>query len=169
MKTEKSRVFLLLMPLLILLGCKSVSTELSELEKNNIKEEIRIVVEEGVVAANNHDPDAMMKVHWNSDDYLYIGNGTIIKGWESVNKVVTAVHSDPRNQSFTVDQKVVEVRVINSVTALVVAEGKFIDVPTKDGTTTENFTLSMLLEKKDGKWLKTVIHESWFSDDLFSE
>ena len=59
-----------------------MSNELSEVEKNNIKKEVRSVVEEGIIAANNHDPDAMMKVHWYSDDYLAVFNGTIIKGWE---------------------------------------------------------------------------------------
>ena len=111
----------------------------------------------------------MMQIHWNSPDYLYVGNGTIIKGWETVHNLVTFVHSNPKNQSFTIDQQVVDVRVINSVTAFVVAEGKLVNVPTKDGTTTENFALTMLMEKIDGKWLKTVAHESWLSEDLFSE
>ena len=137
----------------------------TDAEKDKIKKEIRSVVEEGVVAANNHDPDAMMKAHWNSNDYLAVVNGTIIKGWETVHNVVTSVHSNPKNQYFTVDQQVVDVRVINNVTALVVAEGKFKNVPTKDGTTTENFALTMLMEKIDGKWVKTVTHESWLSED----
>ena len=169
MKTELSKVFFLLMPLFIMYGCKSVSTELSELEKSSIIKEVRSVVEEGVVAANNHDPDAMMKAQWNSNDYIAVVNGTIIKGWETLHNVVTSVHSNPRNQSFTLDQQIIDVRVINSVTALVVAEGKLINVPTKDGTTTENFALTMLMEKIDGRWVKTVGHESWLSEDLFTE
>jgi uncharacterized protein (TIGR02246 family) len=120
------------------------------------------------VAANNHDPDAMMLIHWNTTDYMNVGNGTIIKGWETVHNIVTSVHSNPENQSFTVDQQVVDVRVINSVTAFVVAEGKLIDVPTKDGTTTKNLALTVLLEKTDGKWVKTISHESWLSEYLFS-
>ena len=48
-----------------------------------------------------------------------------------------------------------------------VAEGKLIDVPTKDGTTTKNLALTVLLEKTDGKWVKTISHESWLSEYLF--
>jgi uncharacterized protein (TIGR02246 family) len=169
MKKLMLKVVFLIVPLISFLGCQNTTNELSESEKDSITKEVRSVVEEGVVAANNHDPDAMMKVHWNSNDYLAVVNGTIIKGWETVHNVVTSVHSNPKNRSFTVDQQVVDVRVINSVTALVVAEGKLIDVPTKDGTTTENFALTMLLEKMNGKWVKTITHESWLSEDLFSE
>jgi uncharacterized protein (TIGR02246 family) len=169
MKTEISKVYYLLMPFIFILGCKSASTELSDIERNNIIKEVRSVVEEGVVAANKHDADAMMKVHWDSNDYLAVVNGTIIKGWETVHKLVTYVHSNPKNQSFTVSQKEVDIRVINNVTVMVVAEGEFIDVPTKDSTTTEKFALTMLMEKIDDKWVKTIVHESWLSDDVLAE
>ena len=150
-------------------GCKNISNELSEVEKNEIIKEVRSVVEEGIIAANNHDPDAMMKVHWHSDDYLAVVNGTIVKGWETVNEIVSNGHSNPRNQSFTIEQQEVDIRILNNLTAFVIAEGKFINVPTKDSTTTEKFALTMLVEKIDGTWKKTVTHESWLSADLLTE
>jgi len=97
-----------------------------------------------------------------------VANGNIIKGWETVHNIVTSVHSNPRNQSFRLDQQIVDVRVINSVTAFVVAEGKFIDVPTKDGTTTENFALTMLMEKIDGKWVSLDIWNFFRREEFIS-
>ena len=169
MKPKKSLVFYFLLPLILISGCKNMSNELSEVEKNNIKKEVRSVVEEGIIAANNHDPDAMMKVHWYSDDYLAVFNGTIIKGWETVHEIVSSVHSNPRNQSFTIEQQEVDIRVLNNLTALVIAKGKLINVPAKDSTITEKFALTMLVEKIDGTWKKTITHESWLSADLFTE
>ena len=169
MKPKKSLVFYFLLPLILISGCDNMSNELSEVEKNNIKKEVRSVVEEGIIAANNHDPDAMMKVHWYSDDYLAVFNGTIINGWETVHEIVSFVHSNPRNQSFTIEQQEVDIRVLNNLTALVIAKGKLINVPTKDSTITEKFALTMLVEKIDGTWKKTITHESWLSADLFTE
>ena len=169
MKPKPSLVFYFLLSLIMISGCKDISTELSEVEKNKIIKDVRSVVEEGIIAANNHDPDAMMKVHWHSDDYLAVGNGTIIKGWETVHEIVSFVHSNPRNQSFTIEQQEVDIRILNNLTALVIAEGKFINVPTKDSTTTEKFALTMLVEKIDGTWKKTLTHESWLSADLLTE
>jgi len=169
MKAKSSVVFYFLLPLIMISGCKNNSNELSEDEKNKIKKEVRSVVEEGIIAANSHDPDAIMKVHWHSDDYLAIANGTFLNGWETVHKVVSFVHSNPKNQSFTIEQQEVDIRILNDLTALVIAEGKLINVPTKDSTTTEKFALTMLVEKKDGTWKKTLTHESWLSADLFTE
>jgi hypothetical protein len=145
MKLKSSLFYFFLIPLIAICGCKEISTELSEAEKSNILEEVRSVVEEGIIAANNHEPDAMMKVHWNSDHYLAIVNGTIIKGWKPVHEIVSFVHSNPRNQSFAIEQQEVDIRILNDLTALVIAEGKFINVPTKDSTTTEKFALTMLM------------------------
>lgn len=81
MKTQISKVYYQIMPLIISFGCESTSTEISEFEKNNIIKEVRSVAEAGITAANNHDADAMMQVQWNSNDYLAEVNGTIVKGW----------------------------------------------------------------------------------------
>jgi uncharacterized protein (TIGR02246 family) len=169
MKPKKTFVFYFLLPLLLISGCKNISNELSEVEKNNIKEEVRNILEKGIIAANKHDPDAMMKVHWKSDEYLAIYNGTSVKGWETCNEMVSYVHSNPRNQSFTIEQQVVDIRVLNNLTAFVIAKGKFINVPTRDSTITEEFAETMLVEKIDGTWKITAVHESWLSSDLFAE
>jgi uncharacterized protein (TIGR02246 family) len=169
MKPKKTLVFYFLLPLLVISGCNNMPKEPSEVEKNNIKKEVRSILEEGIVAANKHDPDAMMKVHWNSDDYLAIFNGTIVKGWETVHEIVSSGHSNPRNQSFTIEQQEVDIRVLNNLTAFVIAKGKFINVPTRDTTVTEKYAITMLVEKIDGTWKKTIVHESWLSSDLFTE
>jgi len=169
MRPRSSVFFCFLLPLIFCCGCKINPSELSEEEKNNIKKEVRSIVEEGIIAANNHDPDAMMRVHWNSEDYLAITNGTFLNGWETLYNVVSFVHSNPRNQSFTIEQEVVDIRVLNNLTAYVIAKGRLINVPTKDSTITENYALTMIVEKIDGEWKKTIAHESWLSADLFSE
>ena len=167
MKTFMSKIFYLIIPLIILWGCQSSPTELSESEKDSIINEVGIQFERAMEAASDHDVDAMMQFEWNSQDYLYAGNGTITKGWESMLKGVNSIHSNPKYQSFTVVIDEFIIRVIDREAAMVTASGYFNNFPTEEGPKSINLIVTSLMEKIDGTWVITVGHEST-QEDLFN-
>jgi uncharacterized protein (TIGR02246 family) len=158
---------LLIVPLISFWGCQNTTNELSESEKDSIIKEVRSEFDKEIAAANNHDADAMMQIHWNSPDYVYVGNGTITKGWESMLKVVNSIHSNPKYQSYTVDLDEVIIRVIDREAAMISAGGYFNNFPTEEGPRSITFVLTNLMQKIDGNWVITVGHEST-QEDLFN-
>ena len=160
MKTFNSKVSLLVISSIIFWGCQSNLTKLSESEKDSITKEVRNEFDKWIAAANNHDADAMMQINWNSEDYIYVGNGTITKEWESALKLFSSVHSNPKYQSFTVDLDDVIIHVIDREAAMVVAEGYFNNFPTEEGPRSIKLAFTGLMQKIGGNWVITVGHES---------
>jgi len=145
------------------MGCNNYK-ELTEAEKKSIIEEVTTVFEEGINAAVKHDADAMMQVHWNSQDYMASIDGILIKGWEPVFNMVSSVHSNPRYQSFTVDYDELIIKVISKDAALITSTGNILNVPSSEGLKSTKYVATMLMEKKDGNWVKTNVHESTQED-----
>jgi hypothetical protein len=164
MKKLVLKVALLLVPLVSFWGCQNSANELSESEKDSIIMEVRSEFDKIITAANNHDADAMMQIHWNSQDYLYAGNGTITKGWESMLKVANSIHSNPKYQTYTVDLDEVIISVIEREAAMVTAVGYFNNFPTEEGPKSITFIETCLMQKIDGNWVVTVGHESTQED-----
>lgn len=160
MKKLMLKIALLIIPIITFWGCQNTTNELSESEKDSITKEVRSEFDKAIAAANNHDADAMMQIHWNSEDYMYVGHGTITKGWESVLKGANSMHSNPKYQSFTVDLDEVIIRVINRETAMITAEGYFNNFPTEEGPRSIKLALTFLMQKIDGNWVVTLGHES---------
>jgi len=154
------KVALLIVPLTSFWGCQNSTNELSESEKDSIKKEVRHEFDKGITAASNHNADAVMQIHWNSEDYMYVGNGTITKGWDSMLKAFSSVHSNPKYQSFTVDLDEVIIRVIDREAAMVTAGGYFNNFPTEEGPKSIKLALTCLMQKIDGNWVVTNGHES---------
>ena len=168
MKKLMLKVVFLIVPLISFWGCQNTIDELSESEKDTIVKEVSQVFEEGMIAANRHDEEAMMQVHWNSKEYIAAIDGYLIKGWEGTNEAVTYIHSNPKYQSFTVNHEELIVKVLSVDAAIVTASGNLNNVPTSEGLKSTKFVVTMLMEKIDGKWLKTVVHEST-QEDLFKQ
>jgi uncharacterized protein (TIGR02246 family) len=141
-------------------GCQNSTKELSEAEKDSIIKEVRSVSDKITTAANNHDADAMMQNSWNSPDYLYAVNGVLIRGWDSMLKVVDSIHSNPMNQTFTVDVDEKIVKVIDRDAAMVITVGYLNNFPTQEGPKSIKFVVTTLMQKIDGNWVVTVNHES---------
>jgi uncharacterized protein (TIGR02246 family) len=160
MKPFRNLLFIFLISMLAIYGCQKTPAPLTNTEKEQIEAEVRAAFDKEIKAANDHDADAMMQVHWNSQDYLYAGNGNITRGWESMHKVVSSIHSDPKYLSYTVDPEEVFIRVINREAAIITAGGYFNNFPGDEGPKSVKFAVTLLIEKIDGQWLVTVGHES---------
>lgn len=167
MKKLMLKVALLIIPIITFWGCQNTTNELSESEKDSITKEVRSEFDKVLAAANNHDADAMMQISWNSPDYMYVGNGTITKGWESVQKDANSIHSNPKYQSFTVDLDEVSIRVIDREAAMITAGGYFNNFPTEEGPRSIKLALTFLMQKINGNWVVTNGHEST-PEDLFN-
>lgn len=154
------KVAFLIMPLISFLGCQNTTNELSELEKNSITQEVRSEFEKAMAAGNIHDADAMMRIHWNSPDFVYVENGTITKGWESLLKATNSIHSNPKYQSLNVVLDEVIIRVIDREAAMITARGYFNNFPTEEGPRSIKLAFTYLMQKIDGNWVVTVGHES---------
>lgn len=160
MKKLMFKVAFLIMPLISFWGCQNSTNELSEVEKDSITKEVRSVFDKAIAAGNRHDAEAMMELHWNSPDFVYVGNGTITKGWEPLLKVTNAIHSNPKYQSLTADLDEVIIRVIDREAAMITAGGYFNNFPTEKGPKSIQLSLTYLMQKIDGNWVVTVGHES---------
>jgi uncharacterized protein (TIGR02246 family) len=160
MKNSMLKVVFLIVPLISFWGCQNTTNELNESEKDSITKEVRSEFDKAIAAASNHDADAMMQIHWNSTDYMYVGHGAITKGWESMLKGANSIHSNPKYQSFTVDLDEVIIRVINREAAMVTAGGYFNNFPTEEGPRSIKLALTCLMQKIDGNWVVTNGHES---------
>lgn len=160
MKKLMFKVFFLMMPLISFWGCQNTTNELSELEKDSITKEVRSEFDKAMAAGNIHDADGMMQIHWNSPDFVYVVNGTINKGWESLQKATDSIHSNPKYQSLTVDLDEVIVRVIGREAAMITAGGYLNNFPTEEGPKSIKLAFTYLMQKIDGKWVVTVGHES---------
>jgi uncharacterized protein (TIGR02246 family) len=167
MKKLMFKVVFLIVPLISFLGCQNTTNKLSESERDAITKEVRNEFDKFIAAANNHDADAIMQKHWNSEDYMYVGNGTITKGWESMLKGFDSVHSNPKYQSFNVDLDEVIIRVIDRETAMITAGGYFNNFPTEEGPRSIKLAFTGLMQKIDGNWVITNGHEST-QEDLFN-
>lgn len=166
MKPFKNSVFVFLISVFAINGCQKAPAPLSETEIEEIKKEVKEVFDQATKAANDHDADAMLMHDWNNEDYLYVGNGEIIKGWEAKLKVATSIHSNPKYQSFTVDYDEVMMRVISRDAVMITGSGHFNNFPGEEGSRSIEFAVTYLYEKIDGKWLMTVGHES-AAEELF--
>jgi len=143
------------------LGCQSTPTPLTELEEEEIKNEVRQAFENTTVAVNAHDAVKIMESCWNDNDYLYAAQGTLTKGWERNNEISTAIHTDPKNKSFTLEYDETIIKVINRDAVLLVGRGYFHNILTEEGVNSVDIVITFLLEKIDDKWLITVGHESY--------
>ncbi len=93
-------------------SCQSIPTPLTELEKEQIKEEVKKAFETSTAAVNDHDAFKIMQSFWNDKNNLYAANGTLTKGWERNNEISTTIHSDPKNKAFTIDYDEIIIKVI---------------------------------------------------------
>jgi hypothetical protein len=160
MKPLRNSILLFLLSVFIFYGCQKGTTQLSDAEIEEIKKEVRTEFDKIIDAADRHDAEEAMLHHWNNQDYLYAANGTINKGWEPMNKIVTSIHSNPKYQSYNVVCDEVILRVISQNSVMVTSSGYFNNFPGEEGPKSVKFALTYLFEKINGKWLVTVGHES---------
>jgi len=160
MKKLILRVIFLIVPLISFLGCQNTTNELSESEKDSIKEEVREVFDESIKAANAHDAAGMLAHDWNSQDYLYASNGNLMKGWNAKSDAVQSIHTNPELQSYGVVLDEVILRVISRQVVIITCTGHFSNFPKEQGPQDIKFVLTCLYEKINGKWVMTVGHES---------
>ena len=146
---------------LVLLGCQSTSTPLTEVEMQEIRNEVRQSFKRTTEAVNNHDAVKIMESCWNDENYLYAANGTLTKGWDKNNDISTTIHSDPKNQLFTIEYDEISIRVLKRDAVLLVGKGYFHNILTKDGTKSVDLIVTFLMEKVNGKWVITIGHESY--------
>jgi hypothetical protein len=162
MKTLPRTLSYLLIFLFISFGCNNRQSELSDSDIEATKAEVRDAFKRVTNEVNNHDAEKMMQYCWNSPDYLYVANGTLIKGWESNHKDANTIHSDPKNQSFTIDYDEILIKVLNREAVLLVGNGKFNNINTDEGNKSVNLVVTFLMEKIDNEWLITIGHESTY-------
>ena len=143
------------------LGCESTPTPLTELEKDEIKNEVRQAFDMTTVAVNEHDAARIMESCWNSENYLYVAQGTLTKGWERNNEISTTIHTDPNNQSFTIEYDDITIKVLKRDAVLLVGKGYFHNILTEEGIKSVDLVITFLIEKIDDKWVITIGHESY--------
>jgi hypothetical protein len=141
-------------------GCQNSPTPLSDAEKEDIKQEVKAAFEQTTAAVNIHDADKIMQACWNNEEYFYAANGTLMEGWKANHDAALSIHSNPKNQSFTLDYDAIIVKVLNQDAAMLVAKGAFNHILTEDGTESVDLVVTFLMEKIDNKWLITIGHES---------
>jgi len=156
----KNSIFTFLLSLLFLWGCNNAPATLSDAEKEQIKSEVKQVFDQGIKAANEHNAAAMTENDWNSPDYIYVSNGTLIKGWKAKFETAHTIHSNPVYQSFTVNYNETIIHVISREAAMVTGNGYFRNFPAEQGPKDIKFTVTFLYEKINGKWVMTAGHES---------
>ena len=144
----------------IFFGCQSPSSSLSEAEKEEIKKEVRSDFDATTFEVNAHDADMIMQACWNDKDYLYVANGVLIKGWEENLKDGTIIHSNPKNQSFSVSYDEITIKVLSREAVMLVGKGAFHNILTEEGIKSVDLVVTFLMEKMDDEWLITVGHES---------
>ncbi len=164
MKTSMSKIVSLITFLIMFMGCQDIPTELSESEKDSIIQEVRTEYDKFIAAASAHDAAVMMQSQWNSEDFLFASNGTMIKGFDAMHNVVNSIHSESKNQSISIDLNEVMIRVINREAVMVSTEGYMNNFPTNEGPKSIMIVETVLMEKIDGKWVITVGHESTRED-----
>lgn len=148
-------------------GCQNSSAPLTESEEEAIKKEVREAFDAITPSVNMHDADKIMQACWKHEDYLYLANGSLVKGWEANLKEGTIIHSNPENQSFTVDYDEILITVLSRDAAMLVGNGAFHNIRTVDGIKSINLVVSFLMEKIDDEWLITIGHESTQESILF--
>jgi uncharacterized protein (TIGR02246 family) len=160
MKHHKSLLMIIMFLVITLPGCNNKVEPLSESEIEVIKNEVKNTFEQSAIAASRHDVEAITKFFWNNDEFVYAANGMLTNGWSNFYEAVNSVHSDPKNQGFSIEFQDVNIKVITAGCALVTAAGNLTDFPTEDGPATKKLTVTFLFEKIDGQWLITAGHES---------
>lgn len=160
MKNSKFSFMIILCLIIAAPSCQQATEKISDSDTQVVKQEVKTVIEQSAAAASRHDTEAIMKFFWNDEDLVYAANGYLTKGWSDFNKVVKAVHTDPKNQDFRLAFEDTYVKVINRECALVTGKGKLIDFPSADGPVDKNLTVTFLVENIEGKWLITACHES---------
>ena len=141
-------------------SCQSSPAPLTESEKEEIKKEVRQAFDAITPSVNMHDADKILQACWNHEDYLYVADGVLVKGWEANLRDGTIIHSNPENQSFTVDYDEIIIKVLSRDAAMLVGRGAFHNILTADGKKSVNLAVTFLMEKIDNEWLITVGHES---------
>ena len=160
MKTFKIQPLVLLLSVLTLFGCQKSTQDLTDTEKNEVEESIRQIMNDLDKTVEDHDFEKMMEYSWNDKDYIYVGNGTITKGWKNNYDVASTIHSNPKHQSFNVSYDELIVKVLSRDMAMVIGDGYFNNFPTDEGTKSLKMAVTFLFERIEGKWLLTVGHES---------
>ena len=145
---------------LLFWGCESKSAQLSEAEKEEIKKEVINTSNATTLDVNAHDADKIMQACWNDKDYVYVANGVITKGWEENLKGSTIIHSNPKNQSYSVSFDEINIKVLSREAVMLVGKGAFHNILTEEGTKSVDLVVTFLMEKIDDEWLITVGHES---------
>ena len=159
MKILSIGIFALLL-FVLFIGCQNTSTPLTEDEKEEIIKEVKKAFETSTSAVNEHDASRIAQFCWNDEDYLYAGNGTLIKGWERHNQICAEIHSTPKNQSFTIDYDEIIIKVLKRDAVMLVGKGYFHDILTEEGVKSDDLVITFLIEKINDKWVITIGHES---------
>jgi len=160
MKTQIKTIEFLISALILTYSCQKAPAPFSESEIEEIKKEVKVVFDQATKAANDHDADAMVSLDWNNEDYMYVGNGEIMKGWEAKFKVAQSIHTNPKYQSYTVDYDEILMKVISRDAVMVTGSGYLNNFPGDEDPRSIKFAVTLLYEKIDGKWVMTVGHES---------
>ena len=162
MKTLYGSHCILIMLMLVVFGCSNNQTELTDSEKENIKAEVMDVFSNVTEEVNNHDYEKMMQYCWNDPNYIYVANGTLVKSWDSNYESASDIHSDPENQSFTVDYDEIIIKVLKRDAVLLVGNGSFHNINTDEGIKSVSLVVTFLMEKINNEWLITIGHESTY-------
>jgi len=162
----KNSTLIFLLSLLVLWGCNNAPATLSDADKEQIKKEVLEDLEIINDAVNNHDFEKMMEYCWNDPDYLYAANGSLVKGWDANYKIASEIHSNPKNQSFTLKYDDTIITVLSQDLVMLTAKGQFIDFPIENDTKNIDLVVTFLVQKIGGKWKIIVGHEST-NDPIF--
>jgi hypothetical protein len=160
MKNSFSSICVFAIFAILFCGCQTAPAPLSESEKEKIIKEVRDAFDQTTLAVNNHDVDKIMEFCWNDRDYLYAADGALLKSWEANNKEASLIHSNPKNQAFTINYDEIIIKVLKRDAVMLVGKGSFNDVLTVDGPKSVSMAVTFLIEKIDDKWVITVGHES---------
>jgi hypothetical protein len=103
MKTSKNLLLVFILSIISLYGCQQSAQEITDVERLEIGQTIRGIMNDLTEAANEHDPLEIMAFCWNSEDYYYVGNGHVFKGWkENYDALLKFIQTQNTNPSQSI-------------------------------------------------------------------
>jgi len=150
---------MLLLAIIFLTGCTSQeSDQLTQLQKDQIKSEVRAAADSIMARFERFDADGSMQYYWESPDFTKLNMDGSQNDFQGQKEAMNRVHSLTAVKVSTVSEKLT---VVTKDVAICARQAK-LDMSLKTGErmTCDPFTYTLVFKNIGGQWKVILAHES---------
>ena len=139
---------------------QSRETHVSPSVQREVAQQIQPLLDEMTVAANAHDTDRFLATYLHNPDLVFVFNGDVIKGIDSVRTLQLQWWNNGKSDVVYVERAPAEITALTPDIAIVVQEMQSRRMLPRGKVSSGNFAVMDVWQKRPEGWRIIQVHES---------